>query len=240
MERPTIGVLPLYDGEKDSYWMLPGYMKGIEAAGGIPFMLPLTSDAAQIARIADLFDGFLFTGGHDVNPGLYGEKAEAFCGEPCDERDEMEAALFDLVLRLDKPAFGICRGLQLFNVLLGGTLYQDIPTQMQSDLKVGHKQSPPYSEPVHPVYIAKETPFHGLVEAGVLQVNSYHHQGIKRLSGQLLPAAKAEDGLVEAVVMPGKKFVAAVQWHPEFNYETDGYNFRLFEVFVKACKKLKI
>ncbi|SFB04331.1 putative glutamine amidotransferase [Cohnella sp. OV330] len=236
MERPTIGVLPLYDGDKDSYWMLPGYMKGIEDAGGTPFMLPLTSDVEQIARIADLFDGFLFTGGHDVNPELYGEKAEAVCGETCGERDAMEAALFDQVVRQDKPAFGICRGLQLFNVLLGGTLYQDIPTQLQSDLKVAHKQAPPYSKPVHPVYVAQETPFSGIVEAKVLQVNSCHHQGIKRLAQQLLPAAKAEDGLVEAAMMPDKKFVVAVQWHPEFNYKTDAPSFRLFEAFVKACK----
>lgn len=237
MERPTIGVLPLYDGDKDSYWMLPGYMKGIEDAGGLPFMLPLTSGTEKIARIADLFDGFLFTGGHDVNPELYGEKAEAVCGELCGERDAMEAALFDQVVRLDKPAFGICRGLQLFNVLLGGTLYQDIPTQLASDLKVGHKQAPPYSEPVHPVYVAKETPFYGIVESEILQVNSYHHQGIKRLSRQLLPAAKAGDGLVEAAMMPDKKFVVAVQWHPEFNYKTDAPSFRLFEAFVKACKR---
>lgn len=235
LERPTIGVLPLYDKDKESYWMLPGYMKGIEDAGGIPFMLPLTSDNEIIAKIATMFDGFLFTGGHDLNPEIYGESAENGCGEPCNDRDYMEAELFKQIINLDKPAFGICRGIQLFNALLGGTLYQDIPTQFKSEVE--HKQAPPYTKPVHRVDIEKGTPFYQMLQAESLSVNSYHHQGIKKLSEQLLAVAKAEDGLIEAVVMPQKKFVLAVQWHPEFSYRVDDYNFKLFEEFVKACEK---
>lgn len=235
MERPTIGVLPLYDRSKESYWMLPGYMKGIEDAGGIPFVLPITSDAETITRIANMFDGFLFTGGHDVNPEIYGEEVEDVCGELCLERDAMETVLFKQVVELDKAAFGICRGLQLFNAVLGGTLYQDIPTQFQSGKKIGHKQAPPYSEPVHKVYIEKGNPLYRIVETESLKVNSYHHQGIKELSERLIPVANAEDGLIEAVIMPGKKFILAVQWHPEFSYKSDNYSFRLFEEFVKSC-----
>jgi len=134
VKKPMIGVLPLYDEKKESLWMLPGYMKGIEAAGGIPVMLPLISDTDIIMSIADSFDGFLFSGGQDVNPAIYGEKMEAFCGKPCDERDSMERMLFEQVTKLDKPILGICRGLQLFNALLGGTLYQDIPSQLQSEI----------------------------------------------------------------------------------------------------------
>ncbi|MGG4141759.1 gamma-glutamyl-gamma-aminobutyrate hydrolase family protein [Paenibacillus algorifonticola] len=235
MGRPTIGVLPLYDGDKESYWMLPGYMKGIEDAGGIPFVLPLTSDAENITRIANMFDGFLFTGGHDINPEIYGEQIEDVCGELCQERDVMESTLFKQVIDLDKPAFGICRGLQLFNALLGGTLYQDIPAQFKSESSIKHKQAPPYSEPIHHVYIEKGNPLHRIIETENLKVNSYHHQGIKELSKQLISVAKAEDGLIEAVMMPEKKFILAVQWHPEFSYKSDQYNFRLFEEFVKSC-----
>ncbi|MCG7218050.1 gamma-glutamyl-gamma-aminobutyrate hydrolase family protein [Paenibacillus mucilaginosus] len=236
MKRPMIGVLPLYDKEKESYWMLPGYMKGIEAAGGIPVMLPLTADPEVITAMADTFDGFLFTGGHDVHPELYGERIEPVCGEPCTERDEMERVLFREVTAMDKPAFGICRGLQLFNVLLGGTLYQDIPTQFGSDIQVNHQQQPPYDQPVHRVYIEKGDPLHEMLQTDSMEVNSYHHQGIKQLSSQLVAAAKAEDGMIEAVRMPDKKFVLAVQWHPEFSYTSDPYNFRLFEEFVSSCK----
>lgn len=235
LERPTIGVLPLYDKDKESYWMLPGYMKAIEDAGGIPFMLPLTSDIEIITKIATMFDGFLFTGGQDLNPEIYGEIAEDVCGEWCNERDNMEAALFQRVIDFNKPAFGICRGIQLFNALLGGTLYQDIPTQFKSDVE--HKQAPPYTKPVHKVAIEKGTQFYQMLQTESLSVNSYHHQGIKKLSEQLLAVAKAEDGLIEAVMMPQKKFVLAVQWHPEFSYSTDDYNFKLFEEFVKACER---
>ncbi len=229
-----IGVLPLYDKEKESYWMLPGYMKGIEDAGGIPVMLPLTTDEETIVKIAHTFDGFLFTGGQDINPELYGEELNEICGEICIERDLMESVLFKYVIELDKPTLGICRGLQLFNVLLGGTLYQDIPTQ-QRESQMKHKQNPPYTEPVHDVYIEKDTLLYQILQIDTLKVNSYHHQGIKDISRQLVPAASACDGLVEAVVMPNKKFVLAVQWHPEFNYKLDDSNFKLFLEFVRAC-----
>lgn len=236
MKKPLIGVLPLYDKGKESYWMLPGYMKGIEDAGGIPIMLPLTSDIEVILTIANTFDGFLFTGGHDINPELYGEKVEDVCGELCDERDIMETLLFKQVIDLDKPVFGICRGLQLFNALLGGTLYQDIPTQRRTGNKVEHKQEPPYTKPVHNVYIEEGNQLYKMINTDSMRVNSYHHQGIKKLSEHLLAVAIAEDGLIEAVIMPEKKFVFAVQWHPEFNYKLDDNNFRLFEEFVRTCE----
>ncbi len=234
MDKPMIGILPLYDSEKESYWMLPAYMKGIEEAGGIPIMLPLTTDEDILLRLADSFDGFLFTGGHDINPQLYGEEAGDLCGALCNERDVMESILFRRVLELDKPAFGICRGLQLFNVLLGGTLYQDIPTQL-SESHVIHKQNPPYSEPSHKVSIKKDTLLYEIFQTDYLSVNSYHHQGIKKIAEQLVPIAIAEDGLIEAVYMPGKKFLLAVQWHPEFSYNVDDYNAKLFLQFVNAC-----
>lgn len=235
MGKPIIGVLPLYDNEKDSYWMLPGYMKGIEDAGGIPVMLPLTTDEEIILSLANTFDGFLFTGGQDINPELYGEKISDVNGEMCNERDCMEEVLFKRVVELDKPVLGICRGLQLFNVLLGGTLYQDIPTQLTSS-DINHKQRPPYTEPTHNVYIAKDTLLYQILQVDTLKVNSYHHQGIKKISEKLVPAAKAEDGLIEAVIMPNKTFTLAVQWHPEFNYKHDDNNSKLFLEFVRACK----
>ena len=123
MSVPIIGVVPLWDEKMGSLWMLPGYMDGIKNAGGLPLMLPLTSDHALISQIAGTVDGVLFTGGHDVFPGLYGEAVSDNCGPCCTERDDMEAMLFtEVVINLDKPALGICRGIQIINVLLGGTL----------------------------------------------------------------------------------------------------------------------
>lgn len=235
MKKPMIGVLPLYDSAKDSYWMLPAYMKAIENEGGIPVMLPLTTDGNIITALADSFDGFLFTGGHDLNPELYKETAEEVCGESCDERDLMEKLLFDRVVELDKPAFGICRGLQLFNALCGGSLYQDIPAQLKSEISVSHKQKPPYAEPSHSVHIHTNTLLHNILLTETIEVNSYHHQGIKALAVSLTAAAVAEDGLVEAVAMEDKRFILAVQWHPEFSYSVDSNSRKLFSAFVEAC-----
>ncbi|MGO4528134.1 gamma-glutamyl-gamma-aminobutyrate hydrolase family protein [Paenibacillus sp. 2TAF8] len=240
MNKPMIGVLPLYDTDKKSYWMLPDYMKAIEDSGGIPVMLPLTTDEDMITTLANAFDGFLFTGGHDVNPELYNERLQSVCGELCIERDRMEAVLFQKVIAHGKPAFGICRGLQLFNAILGGTLYQDIPTDMGAERKVIHQQKPPYTNLVHSVHIEKDNLLHDILQTDQIQVNSYHHQGIKTLSDQLVAVAIAEDGLVESVVMPGYSFVLAVQWHPEYSYAVDGYSQKLFAAFVSACSSARL
>lgn len=194
MKKPMIGVLPLYDSGKNSYWMLPAYMKAIENEGGIPVMLPLTTDKDNIRALADSLDGFLFTGGHDINPKIYKETAEEVCGEWCDERDGMEKLLFERVTELDKPAFGICRGLQLFNVLSGGSLYQDIPAQMEAEITVSHKQKPPYADPSHSVHIYKGTLLHEILQTEDIEVNSYHHQGIKTLPASLTAALLRRTG----------------------------------------------
>jgi putative glutamine amidotransferase len=232
MRKPMVGVVPLFDEDRDSYWMVPGYMKGIEQAGGIPVMLPLTDDEEVIRTLAKTFDGFLFTGGQDVNPAIYGEKMEAICGKPCDMRDRMEAILFKESILLDKPVLGICRGIQLFNALLGGTLYQDLSTQWHPEIQILHKQKPPYDHHVHRVSIIKDSPLYAIFQSESLSVNSYHHQGINKLSNQLACAATAEDGLIEAVYMPQKRWVVAVQWHPEFIFEKDRGHYKLFQEFV--------
>jgi len=157
-EKPIIGVVPLWDEEKSSLWMLPGYHNGILASGGIPVTLPLTDDKTVIMQCADIFDGFLFTGGHDVSPSIYGENKHPKCTAVCAERDEMETALFNAaVFERNKPVFGICRGIQFFNALLGGTLFQDLPSQKQ----VNHAMKPPYNAPSHTVDILPDTPIKG-------------------------------------------------------------------------------
>ncbi|MFV0529595.1 MAG: gamma-glutamyl-gamma-aminobutyrate hydrolase family protein [Lachnospiraceae bacterium] len=236
MSKPLIGISPLWDETKESLWMLPGYMNGIEEAGGIPVILPLSCDAAAIDQLAHTFDGFLFTGGHDISPDLYGEAKLATCGELCIKRDCMEQQLFQkAVVVLDKPVLGICRGLQLLNVLLGGTLYQDLPTQHPS--AIAHQQQLPYATPTHFVSLLRDTPIQKNLGKEQLAVNSYHHQAIHVLADGLQPMAIAEDGLIESVYMPAKKYVQAVQWHPEFmGSERDSQ--RLFQEFVAACVQL--
>ncbi len=232
MKKPLIGVTPLYDAKKESLWMLPGYMRGIEEAGGMPVILSMTADAAALERWAATLDGFLFTGGQDVDPSLYGEERLPVCGELCVEKDRIEGVLLEHVLRRDKPALGICRGLQMMNAYLGGTLYQDIPTQKKTLL--AHKQKPPYSRPAHAVEILGGTPLRAWIGKERIDVNSLHHQGVKALSERLRAAAFSPDGLVEAAYMPGKCFFAGVQWHPEYSFGTDEAARALLRAFISA------
>lgn len=232
-EKPVIGVVPLWDEEKNSLWMLPGYMNGIIAAGGIPVMLPLTDDKDILGQLADRCSGFLFTGGQDVSPDVYGCQIKYENVICCKERDSMELKLLQEVLIREKPVLGICRGIQLINASIGGTLYQDLPHETESQTE--HHQQPPYDVPVHDVMIDRGSPLYRLLRQQKLRVNSYHHQAVRELSPQLKAMAYAPDGIVEAVYMPGRKFVWAVQWHPEFSYLKDSSSFMIFEEFVKAC-----
>lgn len=233
MNKPIIGVTPLWDSEKDSVWMLPGYLQSIEAAGGIPIVLPLTVDQGNITQLLGLVDGLLFTGGQDVSPTLYGQPILQQCGELCPARDSQETILFqEGVLARHLPAFGICRGLQFFNSILGGTLYQDLPTQKISELI--HEQKPPYEVPSHCVSMIPDSPLHQLLGETALMVNSCHHQAVLELADRLTAMAAAPDGLIEAAYMPEMPFVWGVQWHPEITPEHDASG-KLFTAFVSAC-----
>ena len=235
MKKPLIGVVPLYDFAKESLWMLPGYMAGIEDAGGIPVMLPLTADGGILQALVGTLDGFLFTGGQDVSPALYGAAVSPACGETCPARDAMEPKLLAAALDADKPVFGICRGIQLLNACLGGTLYQDLPTE--HGCAVDHRMTPPYDRAVHEVTVLADTPLAALLGKTRLGVNSYHHQAVKALAPCLCPMAVADDGIVEAAYLPGKRFCMAVQWHPEFSYKTDAQSRALLAAFVRAAAK---
>lgn len=230
--KPIVGVMPLWDEKKDSIWMLPGYLEGIRQAGGIPVIFPLSADRSELKRLVDLCHGILLTGGHDVSPDYYHEKAMEEIVETCRERDEMEKLVLKMAMEADLPVLGICRGIQFINVFLGGSLYQDLPAQHPSEIQ--HQQRAPYHQPVHDVQIPTDTPLYDLLGTERLHVNSFHHQAIKTLAPDLKVMAEAPDGIVEAVYMPQKRFVWAVQWHPEYSLETDENSKKIFRVFIDA------
>lgn len=234
MNCPMIGIVPLVDADRDSYWMLPGYMKGLTKAGGIPVMLPLSADRDTLTQLAKQLDGFLFSGGQDVAPAVYGEQPIPACGPLCPERDAMERALLPLVWEMDKPVLGICRGIQLLNAVLGGTLYQDLPTQTVSEVQ--HHQDPPYDKPVHEAALVEHTPLYMKLKRSRISVNSCHHQGIRELAPKLRAMAYAPDGMIEAVYAPDRTFVWAVQWHPEFFSVDDEISRTIFGAFVDAAR----
>ncbi len=231
--KPIIGLVPLIDEKKESFWMLPGYMDGITEAGGIPVMLPLTHDEGEIEELLDHMHGILLTGGHDVSPALYNEEPLKECAQTIEERDRMEMILLKKTLERDMPVLGICRGIQFLNVFTGGTLYQDLPTQRPT--KTEHHQSPPYDISVHEVTIKDDSKLFKLLGKSSIRVNSYHHQAIKDIGEDLKIMAISEDGLTEAVEMPDKRFVWAVQWHPEFSFRSDENSMKIFEEFIGNC-----
>lgn len=229
--KPLVGVTPLYDNDRESVWMIPGYLEALSACGALPVILPFSpSDAALMVEECD---GILFTGGSDVSPSLYEEEPDPACGELCPRRDELEYALLSEALNKDVPLLGICRGAQFINAALGGSLYQDIPSQMPS--AVSHCMDSPYDRYWHKVSLTPDTPLSTMLKTTTIQVNSYHHQGIRDLSFQLCPMAYSPDGLVEAFYHSSKKFTWGVQWHPEFLWQKDHAQRMIFQAFVDAC-----
>lgn len=226
-----IGVTPLWDAERQSVWMLPDYLDGIKAAGGLPVVLPLDVSEEEVDQIVETCDGFLFTGGQDVSPSLYGMKDTTGTIVSSPERDKMESLLLSKALQADKAVLGICRGLQFINAFLGGTLWQDLPSQHPSEIV--HRQGKPYDAPTHQVTLSGD--LRALLDKDLLEVNTLHHQAVKDLGKGLIPMAIAPDGLIEAAQLPGKRFVWAVQWHPEYLFRTDQDSLAIFANFVKHC-----
>ena len=232
IKKPIIGVTPQWNAERKVVRILPEYLDAISAAGGIPVVLPLFAEPDTIQQLADSFDGFLFTGGPDVSPELYGESDRGLC-VVSPVRDAKETQLLKAVLKEDKPVLGICRGIQIINAALGGTLWQDIPSEHPSEIV--HRQEKPYDNTVHTVSLQGK--LKELLGKETIHVNSRHHQAVRILSPKLSPAAFSPDGLIEAVEMPGKRFFLAVQWHPENLYPKNADAFLLFESFINACRE---
>ena len=234
MNKPIIGIIPLADPKSGYAWMKPNYVNAVHAAGGIPLVLPLTEDADLLDDLVAACDGFLVTGGHDIDPAVYGQEKLPECGALVQNLDRMESALFHRILEADKPLLGICRGFQFLNVALGGTLWQDIPLQRPSELH--HRMEPPYERHVHRAILEENSPLREIIPESDFGVNSAHHQGICELGRGLIATARSDDGLIEAICMPDRKFVHAVQWHPEDLHGFDPNAAALFRALVNAAE----
>ncbi|MDD6189547.1 MAG: gamma-glutamyl-gamma-aminobutyrate hydrolase family protein [Clostridiales bacterium] len=232
---PVIGIVPMFDDKRENYRIRPEYMDAVSCAGGIPVMLHPSEDEAVLNQLIESCDGFIFSGGQDIEPAFYGEEKLDFCEECMAERDSYEIKFLKLVLDCNKPVLGICRGIQVFNVLLGGSLYQDVPSQLGAAVK--HRAGVVGETAMHRVAVCENTPLSRLTGDSVINVNSFHHQAIKMPAPGLKIMAKAEDGVIEAVYLPEKSFAMAVQWHPERMYKSDKDALALFEALVEAAKE---
>lgn len=234
--KPFIALTPYYNIEKDEPYMRPAYLKAVRAAGGIPVILPAELDEAELRQILEQTGGVLFTGGPDIHPFHFGEETQRFCGNVSVKRDAMELMLLKLTMELKKPILGICRGIQLLNIGLGGDIYQDIPSQFQEEFPIAHTQPFGYEIPSHTVNVVKGTLLAELTQAEVLKVNSMHHQAVRNVAPGLTASGHAPGGLVEAIELPGYPFLLGVQWHPEYLWEADEAIMRIFKGFVDAAR----
>lgn len=237
MEKPIIGLTPSHNTDTDEIRMGAFYLRALRAAGAIPVLLPLQCSEEDLEQLADTLDGFLFTGGPDVHPFLFGEEAHRFCGSVSAKRDRMELALLPAIMKRKKPILGVCRGIQLLNIALGGTIWQDIPSQVTSQFPIAHSQGFDYSLPAHTVAVTPGSKLAAVTGSEKLSVNSMHHQAVKDAAPGILISATAPDGLAEAMELPDYPFFIGVQWHPERLWETDEAAAKLFTAFVNAAKR---
>ncbi len=210
------------------------YIEAVYAAGGQSVVMPSTSDQAIIREWADRIDGLLLTGGEDIAPALYGEEPRQGMGDVSPLRDHFESRLLVYMIELNKPVVAICRGIQVLNAVMGGTLFQDLPREWPSSLQ--HDQKAPRDHLAHAVKISKGTKLSHIVGSEDLQTNTFHHQAVKQIAPGLAPSAHSRDGLIEAVEDPLRSFVIGVQWHPENLWRSSERHFRLFTAFIEAAK----
>jgi putative glutamine amidotransferase len=239
MPTPIIG-LTTYTGKNKAghpiVALMNQYLDAISQAGGVPMLIPSGITSQAVAALFERLDGILLTGGGDI-------AIERFAGEPHPSvggvepgRDDVEFALVQAAAESGKPFLGICRGFQVVNVALGGTLYTHIQDQLPGAIKHDYDSDTQRQTLAHTIRMEKSSALAGILGESDLNVNSLHHQGAKDLAPTVKPAAYAPDGLVEGLELPGHPFGMAVQWHPEWLLDQP-VTLRLFEAFVEAAGK---
>jgi putative glutamine amidotransferase len=238
MSRPLIGITarhaPTAQG-LTAVQILCAYVTAIVEAGGVPILIPPDLPEDGWRSLFDRLDGILFSGGADIGLEHFdGEPHSSVVEEPV--RDAIELPLLRAAVEGNKPFLGICRGFQVMNVALGGTLYTHILDQLPNALQHDQSEGKPRTFLAHSVRVEHGTHLAEILGAPMLQVNSLHHQGIKDLAHSLKATAFASDGLIEGIELPDHKFALAVQWHPEWMTEHEEMR-KLFRMFVEAAGK---
>ena len=211
------------------------YVHAVARAGAAPLLIPNLIEKTALRTLYELLDGLLLSGGEDVDPAHYGEPRHEKCGPVSPDRDEVELTLTRWAMDDGKPLLAICRGIQVLNVALGGSLYQDIQAQVQGADKHNWQPGYPRDRLSHTVTVAPQTRLTHILGTTSLPVNSLHHQAIKDVAPGLTVAAHAPDNVIEAVEAKGHPFAIGVQWHPEELANNDVRSQRIFDALVEAC-----
>jgi putative glutamine amidotransferase len=226
----TLGAYP------ERAYVNAAYLRAVQGAGGVPVLLPPHLDEASREALWERLDGLLLTGGGDIDPARFGATPHPKVSEVSPARDALEIAVTRRALAADVPLLAVCRGIQVLNVTLGGTLWQDLPSERPGALN--HSQTERRDAPTHRVKVMGEgTRLGAVLGALEIEVNSFHHQAIRRLGEGLREVAWAEDGVIEGVELLGSHpFALGVQWHPEDLVERDEAARRLFRALVAAAR----
>ena len=230
--RPRIGITMRLELNTERFYLSRYYSEAIEAAGGVPVHISLIPDPRYVSSVIESMDGILLPGSDsDVDPIRYGHEPHQELGDVHQVKDETDLLVLSEVEKHRLPLLGICFGMQVLNVSRGGTLIQDIKSQLPGAIK--HQQGPPRDRPSHRVKLLEGSLLATLAEADAAVVNSHHHQAIESIGENLVATAWTADGVVEALEDPrADRFVSAVQWHPELGWKEDGLSQALFEHFV--------
>ncbi len=216
-EKPIIGItLSLFRSTSREEGRPPAwvaYADVVAENGGLPLFIPTHLDPERSQGLYERIDGLILSGGGDILPQSYGDDQRADLDEPDPQRDAFEFDVLEQAMHREIPFLGICRGLQVINVGLGGSLFQDIRSDCPECMP--HKESDAHPEPLHPVLIRHGTRLHSIIRETEIKTNSYHHQAIRDLAPALSRSARSPDEIVEAVELPDFPFGLAVQWHPE-------------------------
>jgi putative glutamine amidotransferase len=231
MARPLIGIAGFTPACKIT--TTERYVRAVELAGGLALIIPPQASPERAEAVVKRLDGVLIPGGDDVDPAQYGHARHEWLGVCDSAHDAADRAVIQAALQRRLPLLGICRGLQILNVALGGTLYQDIPAECPSALA---HHDPDFAARVHAIAIEPGTLLRDILDANEIPVNSIHHQAIRDLGEGVQVAARAPDGLIEAIAVAHQPFALAVQYHPEALIDSDVYAQRLFAAFIAAAR----
>lgn len=236
-QRPLIGVTTRLDYKDDQFYQRRYYGEAVYHAGGAPVYIPLIPESDFIEALIGKLDGVLLSGSNsDVDPLRFDQAPHVKLGPVVYERDETDSLLLRACEARKIPVLGICYGMQALNVYRGGTLFQDLESQIEEVIK--HQQAGPYGRPSHSVKIKDESILAILAGSTAVRVNSHHHQGVDQLGKDLEPIAWSADGLVEAVINTRPDhFMLGVQWHPEAGWEKDPLSQALFKHFIARCAR---
>lgn len=238
--KPLIGVTSsekFFNHKKHSHVNLDN-IHAISKAGGIPIILPNSAEKDTISQLGTQLDGLYLTGGEDIDPMIYGEAPILDLGEIQPKRDHFELQITKVMFEKQKPILGVCRGCQIINVALGGTLYQDIYSQKKDEQVIKHQQDAPLWYATHNIKIEWNSLLHRLVNVNELKVNSLHHQAVKQKASNLTVGGVSDDGIIEAIESTNANFILGLQWHPEsLLAKNDTISLHIYEGFIKSCKK---